>query len=78
MTVSIRIKADDAFRLKNDTAFMQFLEDVREDQMQVFATSAAHEIELREEAHAIVRALGKIEMKLDAAIAAQTILDRKS
>ena len=77
MTTDIRIKAEDAKRLKNDTAFKQFIEDVRNEQIRLFTTSAAQDIEQREEAHAILRALTKIEVELDAAIMAETLLDRK-
>jgi len=63
--------------LKNDTAFQRFVNDVRERQKEVFVTSAAEDIERREEAHSIVRALNLIEVNLDAAIAAETLLDRK-
>lgn len=77
MTVDIRIQADEAKRLKNDTAFQQFIQDVREQQVRVFTTSAAQDFEQREEAHAIIRALNLIEVQLDAAIAAETLLDRK-
>ena len=73
---SIRIQADEAKRLKNDTAFQQFVQDVRDVQLSIFANSTAKEIEQREEAHAIMRALNQIEMQLDAAIAAERILDR--
>ena len=75
MTTEIRIAADDAERLKNDTAFMQFVEDVRNEQVRLFTTSAAQDVEQREEAHAILRALNKIEVQIDAAIAAKTLLD---
>ena len=77
MTKDIRIKADEAKRLKSDTAFTQFVQEVRESQMMVFANSAAQDVERREEAHAIIRALNLIEVNLDAAIAAETLLDRK-
>jgi hypothetical protein len=77
MNTDVRIQAEEAKRLKNDTAFKQFVQDVREDQMRIFANSAAQEIERREEAHAILRALNLIEVNLDAAIAAETLLDRK-
>jgi len=77
VTVDIRIQADEAKRLKNDTAFQQFIQDVREQQVRVFTTSAAQDVEQREEAHAIIRALNQIEVQLDAAIAAETLLDRK-
>jgi len=77
MSTDIRIQAEEAKRLKNDTAFQQFVQDVREDQMRIFANSAAQDVERREEAHAILRALNLIEVNLDAAIAAETLLDRK-
>ncbi len=77
MMDSIRIQADEAKRLKNDTAFQQFVQDGRDVQLSIFANSTAKEIEQREEAHAIMRALNQIEMQLDAAIAAERMLDRK-
>ncbi len=77
MTTEIRIQAEDAKRLKNDTAFTQFVEDVRNEQIRLFTTSAAQDVEQREEAHAVLRALNEIEVQLDAAIAAETLLDRK-
>tara|TARA_Y100000015_G_scaffold40799_1_gene46132 strand:+ start:273 stop:509 length:237 start_codon:yes stop_codon:yes gene_type:complete len=77
MTTDIRIKAEDAKRLKNDTAFTQFIEDVRNEQIRLFTTSDALDIKQREEAHAMLRALNKIEVELDAAILAETLLDRK-
>ena len=77
MSVDIRIQANEAKRLKADTAFQQFVQVVREDQMRIFANSAASDVEAREDAHAIIRALNLIEVNLDAAIAAETLLDRK-
>ena len=73
---SIRIQADEAKRLKNDTAFQQFVQDVRDVQISIFSNSTASEVEQREEAHAIMRALNQIDMQLDAAIAAERMLDR--
>ena len=77
MSTDVRIQADEAKRLKNDTAFQQFVQDVREQQIRLFTTSGAQDVEQREEAHAILRALDKIVVNLDAAIAAETLLDRK-
>ena len=77
MTTDIRIQADNAKRLKDDTAFTQFVQEVRDNQMMIFANSAAQDVEKREEAHAVIRALNLIEVQLDAAIAAETLLDRK-
>ena len=73
---SIRIQAQEAKRLKDDTAFQQFVQDVRDVQLSIFSNSAAEETKQREEAHAIMRALNQIEMQLDAAIAAERMLDR--
>ena len=75
--MSIRIQADEAKRLKNDTAFQQFVQDVRDVQISIFTNTTAQEVEQREEAHAIMRALNQIEMQLEAAIAAERMLDRK-
>lgn len=77
MTTSVRIQADEAKRLKNDTAFKQFVQSVRELQISIFMNSAAEDIDSREEAHAVLRALDQIEMQLNAAIAAETMLDRR-
>ena len=77
MTTEIRIQADEAKRLKNDTAFVRFVDDVRKDQMMIFANSDASDVDAREEAHAIIRALKLIEGQLDAAVSAGRLLDRK-
>ena len=53
------------------------MQGVRDDQIKVFTDSVAADVAAREEAHAIMRALNLIEMKLDAAITAETFLDRK-
>ena len=77
MTTDIRIKADEARRLKSDGAFSAFVQEVRDDQIKVFASSGAADVAAREEAHAIMRALNQIEIKLDAAATAEKFLDRK-
>ena len=77
MTTEIRINADEATRLKNDTAFKDFMQQVRDDQMRLFADSSASDVDVREDAHAILRAVNQIEIKLDASIQAEIILDRK-
>ena len=77
MTTEIRIKADEARRLKADTAFVAFMQEVRDEQIKLFADSGAADVADREEAHAIMRALNQIEMKLDAATTAEAFLDRQ-
>ena len=77
MAQVIRLEAEEARRLKNDTAFQRFVENVRIDQMKIFAESSASDVDVREEAHSIVRALNEIEITLDAAISAELILDKQ-
>ena len=77
MTTEIRITADEAKRLKADTAFLLFCDKVREDQLRVFADSGVDDVSTREQAHAILRALKLIQSQLDAAISAERMLDRK-
>ena len=45
--------------------------------MKIFAESSASDVDAREEAHSIVRALNEIEITLDAAISAEVILDKQ-
>ena len=78
MTRDVTATAQEAMKLKNDTAFQQFIKDVREQQKEVFATSGAKDIEVREEAHAIIRALEAIEINLDAAIGAERFLKERN
>ena len=77
MTTEIRINTNEAKRLKNDTAFKNFMQQVRDDQLRLFADSSASDVDVREDAHAILRAVNQIEIKLDASIQAEIILDRK-
>lgn len=77
MSTDTRIKAEEAKRLKNDPAFKGFMISVREAQISVFMNSEAGDVSAREEAHAMVRALNLIEVNLDAAIAAETLLDHR-
>lgn len=77
MTTNIRITADEAKRLKADTAFLTFCGNVRDEQLRIFADSGVEDVSTREQAHAILRALNQIEGMLDAAIVAERFLDRK-
>jgi len=75
--MNINEKAAWAKRLRADEAFQMFMAEVREDAMQAFATSAAHESEKREEAHAILRGLSKLDGVLNSAINAKAVSDKK-
>ena len=74
MTDKLKLEVEEAQRLKNDTAFKQFVENVRNSQKEKFVNSQAHEVELREDAHAIIRALNEIEINLDATIGAEKLV----
>ena len=71
------INANEARRLRDDTAFLQFVASVRQSQINRFLSSGSDDVEIREDAHAIVRALNLIESELDAAEAAELLANRK-
>lgn len=57
--------------------FKETMRDLREQQKEVFANSAADEIERREEAHGMICALNAIERHLQADVDALALLKRK-
>ena len=74
---AIRIDADEAKWLMASDAYTKFIAMVREEQIEAFTSSTASDTLAREEAHAILRALDQLDGKLQAAISAQTILNKK-
>lgn len=71
-------KARMAQSLRDDEAFQLFTQEFREDCIAAFANSTASQTEKREEAHAHLRALQKLEGILDAAMTAQALDERKA
>ena len=63
--------------LLRDENFLGTLEDLRERQLDIFANTAAHEVEKREDAHAILRALNEIKYLLQADVDAEKLIDKK-
>lgn len=57
--------------------FIETIKDLRETQLSIFANSSASEVEQREDAHAILRALKSIEYSLQADVDAITLIERK-
>ena len=57
--------------------FIETMKNLREAQMSIFANSSASEVEQREDAHAILRALTEIERLLNANVDAVTLLAKK-
>lgn len=63
--------------LREDEAFKMFISEVREEAMQAFAASGKDQQSIREEAHATLRALNQLIGTLDAAVAAQTNIEKR-
>ena len=70
-------QATNAKALLSNYFFVETMQDLRERQKDVFAGTAAHEIERREEAHAILRALNQIEYSLQSYVDAATLIKGK-
>lgn len=62
--MDIERKAKLSKSLLDSDWFIEALEDLREAQKEAFANSAVGDVEIREEAHAILRALNLIERTL--------------
>jgi hypothetical protein len=75
--VDIEQKAKRSKSLLENEHFVATMEDLRNDQMVVFANSAAEEIERREEAHAILRALNAIERSLRSDVDAMKLITKE-
>ena len=75
--MDIEIRAARSKALLNNEHFIDTLRDLRERQKDIFASSAASDVEGREEAHAIMRALNAIEVSLKADVDAVTILKKR-
>lgn len=75
--VDIEQKAKRSHSLLNNEWFIETIKNLREEQKTVFADSSAQEVEKREDAHAILRALNAIEVSLKADVDSLTLLERK-
>jgi hypothetical protein len=75
--VDIEIRAARSKALLDHEHFIETMKDLRERQKDIFADSVASDVEGREEAHAIIRALNAIEVSLRADVDAVTILKKR-
>ena len=64
--VDIEQKAKRSHALLKNEWFIETIQNLREEQKTIFANSSAEEVEKREDAHAILRALNAIEVSLRA------------
>lgn len=75
--VDIEQKAKRSKSLLENEWFIETIKNLREEQKTVFADSSAQEVEKREDAHAILRALNAIEVSLKADVDAMALLEKK-
>jgi len=67
-----------ARNLLSNEEFLGIMKDLREDQLRLIANTSASEVEKREDAHAIYRALNEIEVLLRADVDAEKLIERKA
>ena len=72
-----KVKAARSKLLMQSEHFQFSMEDLRNQQLQVFANSSADEKDKREDAHAILRALNQIEYLLQADVDAEMLIEKK-
>jgi hypothetical protein len=72
-----KVKAARSKLLLQSEHFQFSMEDLRNQQLQVFANSSADEKDKREDAHAILRALNQIEYLLQADVDAEMLIEKK-
>lgn len=72
-----KVKAARSKLLLQSEHFQFSMEDLRNQQLQVFANSSADEKDKREDAHAILRALNQIEYILQADVNAEMLIEKK-
>lgn len=72
-----KVRASRAKALMQNDHFLTIMEDLRDRQLEIFADSSADEMDKREDAHAILRALNQLEYILQADINAEKLIDRK-
>ena len=75
--MDIEQKAKRSKSLLENEWFIETIKNLREEQKTVFADSSAQEVEKREDAHAILRALNAIEVSLKADVDAMALLEKK-
>jgi uncharacterized membrane protein YheB (UPF0754 family) len=72
-----KVRASRAKALTQNEHFQTIMQDLRDRQLEIFADSRADEMDKREDAHAILRALNQLEYILQADINAEKLIDRK-
>jgi len=71
-------RAARAKRLRADETFQQVMKELKDEAIAAFLSSGAQDSAARDEAHAMTRALSRIEGKLESWIAAQSLAEKRS
>jgi phosphomevalonate kinase len=75
--LDIKQRAACARALLADDNFRTVMDELKEEQVNIFLNSKSADSEMREEAHSIVSALSKIEARLQSAITDEKIFDKR-
>lgn len=75
--MDIKQRAAQARALLADENFRTVMDELKDEQVNIFLNSGSTDSELREEAHSIVSALGKIEGRLQSAITDEKIFEKR-
>jgi hypothetical protein len=75
--VDIEQRAKRSKSLLENEWFQETMKNLRDTQMSIFANSSASEVEKREDAHAMLRALSAIEYSLKADVDTMMLMERK-
>lgn len=75
--MDVKQKAGRARELLNNPAFVQIMEDIKNEQIKRFLNSIPTDSELREQAHSVVNAIRIIESYLQSAITDEKVFDKK-
>jgi len=75
--LDIKQRAARARALLADDNFKTVMDELKQEQINVFLNSGSSDSESREEAHSIVGALGKIEARLQSAITDEKVFEKR-
>jgi alpha-glucuronidase len=75
--LDIKQRAARARALLADDNFKTVMDELKQEQINVFLNSGSTDSEIREEAHSIVSALSKIEGRLQSAITDEKIFEKR-
>jgi len=73
----VKPTASDVDRLMRDDTFKAIIEQVKNDQINIFINSARHGTQEREDAHAMFQAVVKIEQALKSVITEEAIKQKR-